>query len=149
MVIAKSFFRGNLLSPHKLLFSMRNKGSYICMFPQAGQHIPQPLMDQLWTDHWLERKIAQPTYGSAMQNRSAMQEDPKLPSWVLYHLIYVPPLYMEIMSLSVLASITIHLFSLWIYRMRWLPVENVAISNLHHEKIDNCAYLFMGSALMG
>ena len=28
----------------------------ICTFPQTGQHIPQPLMDQLWTTGWNGKK---------------------------------------------------------------------------------------------
>ena len=43
-------------------------------------------------DHWLERKIAQTVNTSAMQDQSAMQEDPNLYSLVLYYLSYVPPL---------------------------------------------------------
>ena len=43
-------------------------------------------------DHWLEQKIAQTANASAMQDRSAMQEDPNLYSRVLYRLSYVPPL---------------------------------------------------------
>ena len=42
MVIVTYFFKGNPLLPHRLLFP-------ICAFPQTGQHITQPLMDQLWT----------------------------------------------------------------------------------------------------
>ena len=43
-------------------------------------------------DHWLERKIAQTGNASAMQDRSAMQEDLNLYSQVLYRLSYFPPL---------------------------------------------------------
>ena len=39
-------------------------------------------------DHWLERKIAQTANAFAMQDRSAIQEDPNLYSRVLYHLSY-------------------------------------------------------------
>ena len=42
-----SFFRGNPLSPHRLLFPISSKGSLICNFLQTGYHIPQPLMGQL------------------------------------------------------------------------------------------------------
>ena len=41
-------------------------------------------------DHWLEWKIAQTANASAMQDRSAMQDDPNRYSWVLYRLSYVP-----------------------------------------------------------
>ena len=37
------------ISPHRLLFSISSKRSFICTFQQTGQHIPQPLMGQLWT----------------------------------------------------------------------------------------------------
>ena len=46
-------------------------------------------MDQLSTDHWLERKITQTANAPTMQDRSTMQDDPNLYSWVLYHLSYV------------------------------------------------------------
>ena len=36
MVIAIYFFRGNQLSPHRLLFPKSSKGSFICTFPQTG-----------------------------------------------------------------------------------------------------------------
>ena len=41
-------------------------------------------------DHCVERKTAQTANASAIQDRSAMQEDPTLYSRVLYHLSYVP-----------------------------------------------------------
>ena len=50
MVILTYFVRGNPLSP--LLFPISSPVSYICTFAQAGQHIPQPLMDQLWISGW-------------------------------------------------------------------------------------------------
>ena len=52
MVIVTYLFRGNLLSPHRLLFLIGSKGSFICPLPQTGQHMPQPLMDQLWATGW-------------------------------------------------------------------------------------------------
>ena len=56
MVIVTYFCRGNPLSPHRLLFPISSKRSFICTFPQTGQHIPQPLVDQLWTTDWNEKK---------------------------------------------------------------------------------------------
>ena len=47
--------RGNLLPPHGLLFPISSKGSFICIIPQTGWHIPRPLLHQ----HWLEWEIAQ------------------------------------------------------------------------------------------
>ena len=32
--------RGNRLPPHRLLFSISSKGSFICAIPQTGQDIP-------------------------------------------------------------------------------------------------------------
>ena len=40
--------RGNRLPPHGLLFPISSKGSFICIIPQTGYHIPQPLLHQLW-----------------------------------------------------------------------------------------------------
>ena len=34
--------RGNLLPPHRLLFPINSKGSFICTIPQTGLHIPRP-----------------------------------------------------------------------------------------------------------
>ena len=42
-------------------------------------------------DHWMERKISQTANASAMQDQSAMQEDPNRYSRVLYCLTYIPP----------------------------------------------------------
>ena len=52
MAVVTYFFRGNLLSPNRLLFLITSKGSFICTFPQTRKHIPQPLLDQLWTTGW-------------------------------------------------------------------------------------------------
>ena len=43
------FFKRDPLSPHRLFFLINSKWSFICTFQQTGQHIPQSLMDQLWT----------------------------------------------------------------------------------------------------
>ena len=52
MVIVSYFFKGNPPSPHRLLFPISSKGSFIGTFPQLGQYILQPLMDRLWTTGW-------------------------------------------------------------------------------------------------
>ena len=44
--------RGNPLPPHRLLLSINSKSSFICTIPQTGQHIPRPLLHQLWTTGW-------------------------------------------------------------------------------------------------
>ena len=50
--------RRNTLPPHGLLFPISSKGSFICIIPQTGQHIPQPLL-HIVVEHWVEREIAQ------------------------------------------------------------------------------------------
>ena len=40
--------RRNLLPPHGLLFPISSNGSFICIIPHTGQHIPQPLLHQSW-----------------------------------------------------------------------------------------------------
>ena len=47
--------RGNPLPPHRLLFSINSKGSFICTIPQTGLHIPQPLLHQSWSTGWNEK----------------------------------------------------------------------------------------------
>ena len=64
VVIVTYFFRGNLLSPHRLHFP---KGRVAHTTAFGGQVV----------DHWLELKIAQSA------NASTMQEDPNLYSWML------------------------------------------------------------------
>ena len=58
--------RGNLLPPHRLLFSISSKGSFICIIPQTGYHIPRPLLHQLWSTGWNEKYLN----GSTMKDRS-------------------------------------------------------------------------------
>ena len=52
--------RGNLLPPHRLLFPISSKGSFICIIPQTGKHIPQALLHQSWSTGWNEKyRVAQ------------------------------------------------------------------------------------------
>ena len=46
--------RGNPLPPHGLLFPISSKGSFICIIPQTGLHITQPLLHQSWSTGWNE-----------------------------------------------------------------------------------------------
>ena len=46
--------KGNPLPPHRLLFPINSKGSFICTIPQTGYHIPRPLLHQSWS-RWLSR----------------------------------------------------------------------------------------------
>ena len=49
--------RKNPLPPHELLFSISSKGSFICIIPQTGYHIPQPLLHQSWSTGWNEKYL--------------------------------------------------------------------------------------------
>ena len=55
------------------------------------QHIHTTTFEGPVVDLWLEWKIAQTANAFAMQDRSAMHEDPNLYSRVLYRLSYIPP----------------------------------------------------------
>ena len=46
--------RGNPLPPHGLLVPISSKGSFICIIPQTGLHIPRPLLHQSWSTGWNE-----------------------------------------------------------------------------------------------
>ena len=43
--------KGNQLPPHRLLFPINSKGSFICTIPQTGLHI---LLHQSWSTGWNE-----------------------------------------------------------------------------------------------
>ena len=47
--------KGNTLPPHRLLFPINSKGSFICTIPQTGYHIPRPLLHQWWSTGWNEK----------------------------------------------------------------------------------------------
>ena len=49
--------KGNPLLPHRLLFPINSKGSFICTIPQTGEHIPWRVLPVV--EHWMEREIAQ------------------------------------------------------------------------------------------
>ena len=68
------------------MLSNKQWGTVIWTVPHTGDHT----LSLWWTslDHWLERKIAQTTNTSAMQDRSTMQPDPNFYSWMFYHLSY-------------------------------------------------------------
>ena len=49
--------KGNLLLPHRLLFLINSKGSFICTIPDRIVHTTAFVTQVL--EHWLEREIAQ------------------------------------------------------------------------------------------
>ena len=49
--------RGNPLTPLGLLFPINSKGSFICTIPQIGLHLPPPLLHQLYSTGWNEKKL--------------------------------------------------------------------------------------------
>ena len=49
--------RGNPVPPHRLLFSISSKGSFICIIPDRITHTTAFVTPVV--DHWLEREIAQ------------------------------------------------------------------------------------------
>ena len=46
--------RGNPLLPHRILFPISSKGSFICIISQTGKYIPQRLLHIV--EHWLDEK---------------------------------------------------------------------------------------------
>ena len=46
--------KGNPLPPHRLLFTISSKGSFICTIPQTGYHIPRPLLHQSWSTGFIK-----------------------------------------------------------------------------------------------
>ena len=42
--------KGNPLPPHRLLFPINSKGSFICTIPQTGYYIPRPLLHTGWNE---------------------------------------------------------------------------------------------------
>ena len=58
--------RGNPLPPHRLLFPISSKGSFICIIPQTGWYIPRPLLHQSWNTGWNEKQLN----GTIMKDRS-------------------------------------------------------------------------------
>ena len=57
---------GNTWLPHGLFFLISSNGSFICTIPQTGQHIPQPLLHQMWSTGWNKKQLN----GSTMRNQT-------------------------------------------------------------------------------
>ena len=49
--------KGNPLLPHRLVFLINSKGSFIFTIPQTGLHIPWPLLHQSWSTGWNEKQL--------------------------------------------------------------------------------------------
>ena len=67
MVLLTYFFRGNQLSPQRLLVPISSKGSFIMHFP-GDSTAHTTAFDGPVVDHCLERKIAQTANESAIQD---------------------------------------------------------------------------------
>ena len=71
--------RGNLLPPlHELVFPISSMKYFICIIPQTGEHIPHPLIIQMESIGWNEKKLN----GSTIRDRS---DDSSHHEWSLYH----------------------------------------------------------------
>ena len=69
--------KGNPLPPHRLLFPINSKGSFICTIPDRITHTTAFVT--LVVEHWLEREIAQ--WVHPMKDRS---DDPSHHERTLY-----------------------------------------------------------------
>ena len=69
--------KGNPLLPHRLLFPINSKGSFICTIPQTAFVTPV-------VEHWLEREIVQ--WVHPMMDRS---DNPSHHEWTLLPRSYI------------------------------------------------------------
>ena len=56
--------KGNPLPPHRLLFPINSKSSFICTIPQTGQLIPRPLLHESWSGGWNGKRPVRGTLSS-------------------------------------------------------------------------------------
>ena len=77
---------GNPLSPHRLLFPISSKGSFICTFAQTGQHI-LTAFDRPVVNHWWERKITQTANAPATRAQSESEIPTFTGEWVVSALL--------------------------------------------------------------
>ena len=75
--------KGYLLPPHRLLFPINSKGSFICTIPDRIAHTTV-------MEHWLEREIAQLVH--PMKDRF---DDPSHHERTLLQQSYISPLYVK------------------------------------------------------
>ena len=78
----------NPMPPHRLLFSINSKGSFICTIPDRIAHTTAFVTPVV--EHWLEREIAQ--WVHPMKDRS---DDPSHHEWTLLPRSYISLLQME------------------------------------------------------
>ena len=64
--------RGNPLLPHRLLFLISSKGSFICTIPERIAHTTAFVT--LIVEHWLEREIAQWVHPMKVSNNPSHHE---------------------------------------------------------------------------
>ena len=91
--------KGNPLPPHRLLFPINNKGSFICTIPVRIAHtmaFVSPVVEQ-----WLEQEIAQWVY--PMKDRS---DDPLHHERTLLPRSYISLLYLGLLVV-IIASLSI------------------------------------------
>ena len=74
--------KGNPLLPHRLLFLISSKGSFICTIPDRIAHTMAFVTPVV--EHWLERKLAQ--WVHPMKDRS---DDPSHHEWTLLPRSYI------------------------------------------------------------
>ena len=86
MVTLTHVLEGNPLPPHRLLFSISNKGSFICTF-SIDRTVHTTAFDKPVVDHWMEREIAQTAAESTEKDRS---DDRPLQRRARYRLSYIP-----------------------------------------------------------
>ena len=107
--------RGNLLPPHRLLFSISSKGSFICIIPDRIIHTTAfvtPVME-----HWLEREIAQwahPMKDDRMTHRTISERS--------YH--GATSCSRGMRERNVLFNDTLNTFYLWFYGVRHMVKDH-------------------------
>ena len=95
--------RGNLLTPHGLLFLISNKGYFICIIPDRIIHTTAFVTPVV--EHWLEREIAQwvhPMNIGNKTNRTMMEI-----VFILYQQILY--LVLPVQNLKYIICYTLHL----------------------------------------
>ena len=66
--------RGNPLPLYRLLFPISSKGSFICIIPQTGYHIPQHLLHQSWSTGWMRNSSMGPPWRTDLMTHHTMSK---------------------------------------------------------------------------